>query len=103
GGSVLRMLTPYREGEVHMRASWICTRADVMANFGLLVSGFVVLATGWRYPDLAVGIAIGIYVAKEAIEIWHQARDPAKARLSLLNGDRALFSLSLRVCSKLGG
>lgn len=69
--AVLRMLTPYREGEVHMRASWICTRADVMANFGVLASGFMVLATGWRYPDLAVGIATGMYVAKEAVEIWH--------------------------------
>ncbi|MFM0176691.1 cation diffusion facilitator family transporter [Paraburkholderia sediminicola] len=72
---VLRMLTRYREGEVHMRASWICTRADVVANFGVLASGLVVLASGWRYADLLVGIAISMYVAKEAVEIWQQARD----------------------------
>jgi Co/Zn/Cd efflux system component len=53
-----------------MRASWICTRADVVANFGVLVSGLVGLATDWWYADLIVGVAIGIYVAKEATEIW---------------------------------
>jgi cation diffusion facilitator family transporter len=74
--TVLRMLAQYREGEVHMRASWICTRADVVANFGVLASGLVVLATGWRYADLVVGLAIGMYVAKEAIEIWQQSRNP---------------------------
>jgi Co/Zn/Cd efflux system component len=56
--TVLRMLAQYREGEIHMRASWICTRADVVANFGVLASGLVVLATGWRYADLVVGLAI---------------------------------------------
>lgn len=71
--TVLRMLAPYREGEVNMRASWICTRADVVSNFGVLASGLVVLASGWRYADLVVGLAISIYVAKEAIEIWQQA------------------------------
>jgi Co/Zn/Cd efflux system component len=78
------MLAQYREGEVHMRASWICTRADVVANFGVLASGLVVLATGWRYADLVVGLAIGIYVAKEAIEIWQQSRnsDAKDTRLS---------------------
>lgn len=73
--TVLRMLAQFREAEVHMRASWICTRADVVANFGVLASGLVVLATGWRYADLVVGLAISVYVAKEAIEIWQQSRN----------------------------
>ncbi|MFL9964620.1 cation transporter [Paraburkholderia sediminicola] len=73
--TVLRMLAQYREREVHLRASWICTRADVVANFGVLASGLVVLATGWRYTDLAVGLVISIHVAREAIEIWQQARN----------------------------
>ncbi|MFM0292170.1 MULTISPECIES: cation transporter [Paraburkholderia] len=73
--SVLRMLARYREGEIHMQASWICTRADHVANFGVLASGLVVVATGCRYADLVVGLAIAIYVAKEAIEVWQQSRN----------------------------
>lgn len=81
--TVLRMLARYREGEVHMRASWICTRADVVANFGVLASGLVVLASGWRYADLVVGLAISMYVAKEAVEIWQQARESGENNTSL--------------------
>lgn len=71
--TVLRMLARYREGEIHLRASWLCTRADVIANVGVFTSGVVVLATGWRHADLIVGVAIASYVAKEAVEIWREA------------------------------
>ncbi len=81
--TVLRMLAQYRQGEVHMRASWICTRADAVANFGVLASGLTVLATGWRYADLVVGLAISIYVAKEAIEIWQQSRNSGESDTTL--------------------
>lgn len=81
--TVLRMLSKYREGEVHLRASWICTRADVIANFGVLASGLVVLATGWRYADLFAGVGIATYVAKEAVEIWREASEAESERRSL--------------------
>ncbi|WP_429315561.1 cation transporter [Paraburkholderia sp. GAS448] len=73
--TVLRMLAQYRRGEVHLRASWICMRADVIANFGVLTSGLVVLFTGWRYADLLAGLAIAGYVARDAIEIWRQVSE----------------------------
>jgi len=47
-----------------------------VANFGVLASGLVVLATGWRYADLVVGLVISMYVAKEAVEVWQQSRNP---------------------------
>jgi cation diffusion facilitator family transporter len=73
--TVLRMLGRYREGEVHLRATWIFTRVDVIANVGVMLSGLVVLLTGSRFPDLIVGGAIGIYVVKEAFEILNEARE----------------------------
>jgi cation diffusion facilitator family transporter len=73
--TVLRMLGRYREGEVHLRATWIFTRVDVIANIGVLLSGLLVLLTDSRFPDLVVGAAIGIYVVKEAIEILTEARE----------------------------
>jgi Co/Zn/Cd efflux system component len=72
--SVLRMLGRYREGEVHLRATWIFTRVDVIANVGVMLSGLLVLLTGSRFPDLVVGGAIGVFVVKEAIEILSEAR-----------------------------
>ena len=72
--SVLRLLHRYRDGEAHLRASWIFTRADVVANVGVIAAGMLVLVTGSRVPDLVVGCLIGAYVIKEAIEILRDAR-----------------------------
>ncbi|GMV31020.1 MAG: hypothetical protein AMXMBFR59_31450 [Rhodanobacteraceae bacterium] len=78
--TVLRLLRPFRTGEVHLRATWIFTRADVVANIGVVVSGLLILATGWRYPDLVVGALIGLYVCKEALEILSEAREAGRTR-----------------------
>lgn len=78
--AVLRMLTPLRGGDVNLRASWIFTRADVVANIGVVLSGALVALTGTRYPDLIIGSLIGLYVAHEAIEILLEARQ-AKQKL----------------------
>jgi Co/Zn/Cd efflux system component len=78
--TVLRMLGRYREGEVHLRATWIFTRVDVIANIGVMLSGLVLLLTGSRFPDLIVGSAIGVYVVKEAFEILSEAREARAGR-----------------------
>ncbi len=72
--TVLRLLARVRDGEVHLRATWIFTRADVVANAAVIVSGLLVLATGLRWLDLMVGAGIGAYVIREAVEILGQAR-----------------------------
>jgi cation diffusion facilitator family transporter len=72
--SVLRLLRRFREGEVHLRATWIFTRADVVVNFGVIISGILVALMHSRYPDLIVGFVIGLYVIKEALEIMTDAR-----------------------------
>lgn len=71
---VLRLLKRQRNQEVHLRAAWIFTRADVVANAAVLLSGLAVWATGLRYFDLVVGAAIGLYVMREALEIISEAR-----------------------------
>lgn len=77
--SVLRLLRRFRTGDVHLRASWIFTRADVVANVGVVVSALLVAWTGSRYPDLIVGTLIGLYVVREAWEILGEARTARRA------------------------
>lgn len=72
--TVLWLLSTQRRDEAHLQATWIFTRADVVANIAVILSGIAVLLTGSRYFDLAVGAAIGIYVIKEAIEIFRSTR-----------------------------
>lgn len=77
--TVLRLLNRYRHGEVHLRASWIFTRADVIANVGVILAGGLVLWTHSRIPDLVIGCGIGFYVLKEAGEIPFDLRSERDA------------------------
>lgn len=71
---VLYRLIPFRKGEVHLRATWLFTRADVIASICVILSAGLVAATDHRLPDLLVGTGIGCYVMKEAWEILRSAR-----------------------------
>ncbi len=65
----LWLIARYREHGAHMKASWIFSTNDVIANFGVIVAGVLVALTGSRYPDLIVGAIIGIIVMIGAIRI----------------------------------
>ncbi|MFC6522911.1 cation transporter [Undibacterium arcticum] len=70
-GGVLAMLAPYRNTEeMHLKATWKDTRADVLVNISVLLSGTAIAISGYRHIDLIVGFAIGLYVIKEGIEIF---------------------------------
>ena len=78
---VLRLLSKHRHGEVHLRATWIFTRADVVANLAILVASLLVFITDSRYPERVVGFGIGLSVIGEALEILRDAaRERAAAR-----------------------
>ncbi|HJW57263.1 cation transporter [Noviherbaspirillum autotrophicum] len=75
--SVLAMLSGYRNSEqVHLKATWIDTRADVIVNVGVLVSGILVAVSGYRQIDWIAGLAIGAYVIHEGREILEEAGKP---------------------------
>lgn len=76
--TVLYLLGAYRNQGVHLRATWIFTRVDVIANLAVILSGLTILLTGFRFIDLVVGAAIGLYVIKEGCEIIGNAREAEK-------------------------
>lgn len=69
----LSLLQKHRDGEAHMRASWIFSRSDVIANAGIIFAGILVWLTGSRWPDLIVGSAIAAVVAWGGVAILHDA------------------------------
>jgi cation diffusion facilitator family transporter len=79
-GSVLRMLSRYRDSpEIYLRATWVDTRADVVVNLGVLVSGLAIAIFKYQSIDLVAGLLIGIYVIKEGIEIREVAGETSDA------------------------
>jgi cation diffusion facilitator family transporter len=71
----LVLISRHREGGVHMRASWIFSRNDVIANLGVIVSGILVAIIGSRYPDLIVGTIISLIVIHGGIKILQDAKE----------------------------
>lgn len=69
----LVLISKHRDGEVHMRASWIFSKNDVIANFGIIVGGGLVFLSGSRYPDLVIGIIISLIVVRGGISIIRDA------------------------------
>jgi len=70
----LRLIEKHKNGDVHMRASWIFSKNDVIANVGVLVSGLLVWLLGSRWPDLIIGSLIALVILKGARHIIADAR-----------------------------
>ncbi|MBA3034596.1 MAG: cation transporter [Gammaproteobacteria bacterium] len=65
----LALLAKHREGGAHMRASWIFSTNDVLANLGVIVAGMLVAWSGSNIPDLVIGLLIGLLVLNGARRI----------------------------------
>ncbi len=63
------LLARHRSGGVHMKASWICTQTDVIANLGVIAAGLLVHTFQLALPDLVVAAIIAFIVLNGAIRI----------------------------------
>lgn len=63
------LLAKQRDSGAHMRASWIFSTNDVLANLGVIVAGVLVAVTGSAYPDLVIGTLIGLLVLSGGVRI----------------------------------
>ena len=70
----LALVYRHRNGEVHMKASYIFSANDVLANLGVVVAGALVAVTGSHVPDLIVGLGIGGLVLSGAFRILRLAK-----------------------------
>jgi cation diffusion facilitator family transporter len=70
----LKLISKHREGEVHMRASWIFSKNDVLANLGVIIAGISVRFSGSRWPDLMIGFLIAALVFRGGVAILKDAR-----------------------------
>jgi len=67
-------LYQHRKGDVNLKASWICSRNDMFANVGVLISAGLVgwLDTPW--PDWLVGGLIAAIVLHSSFGIIQEAK-----------------------------
>lgn len=67
--SCLFILFKHKNGEVHMKASWIFSANDVIANAGVICAGILVMVTGSSLPDLIISLIVSGIVARGAFSI----------------------------------
>ncbi len=70
----LILIAKHREGEVHMRASWIFSKNDVIANLCVILAGGLVAWTGSRLPDLVIGLLVALIVIRGGMLILQDAK-----------------------------
>lgn len=75
----LALISKHREGGVHMKASWIFSANDVIANMGVIIAGALVSVTKSQIPDLVIGLIISAVVFRGAIAIL-RISNPAKVQ-----------------------
>lgn len=73
-GFSMYLLASHREGDVHMRASWIFLSNDVIANIGVITAGILVSVLHSHVPDLVIGALIAIVVFSGALRILRASR-----------------------------
>jgi len=68
------LLMRYRDGDVNMRATWICTRNDMINNIGVLIAAALVARLSSPLPDLVIGLLIAAIVIHSAWGVIKDAR-----------------------------
>lgn len=82
----LAIIRKQKNGEVHMRASWIFSANDVIANIGVILAGAMVYLFDTRWPDLVIGFIVSIVVLRGAVLILKDARQEFRENSST-NGE----------------
>lgn len=67
------LLYSSRNGDINIRASWICSRNDMIMNVGVIVSAMLVAQLHAAWPDLLIATVIAIIVLHSAIRIIKDA------------------------------
>ena len=65
----LTLISGHRDKGVHMRASYIFSANDVLANLGVILAGVLVIWSGSPLPDWIIGFVIGMVVLVGSIRI----------------------------------
>ena len=68
------VLSRFREGDANVRAIWLFSRNDALANVAVIAAAALVAWTGKAWPDLAVAAVIATLFLHSAYEILRGAR-----------------------------
>lgn len=68
------LLMAYKDGDINMRATWVCTRNDMINNVGVLIAAGLVYWLSSPLPDIIIGLMIAVIVMRSAWGVIREAR-----------------------------
>lgn len=71
----LVLIHKHKDGEIHMKASWIFSANDVIVNTGVIISGVLVYVLESNIPDLVIGASVSLIVIKGGVSIIKLAKN----------------------------
>ena len=72
GGTAL-MFASGRKGDINIKGAFLHMAVDALVSAGVLVSGLVVLMTGWDRVDAIVGLAIAIFIVWSTWDLFRES------------------------------
>lgn len=69
----LRLLYPYRNGDVNMSSVWECSRNDVMEGFAVIAAALAVWLFDSGWPDVLIAIALLVLFLRSASRVLRGA------------------------------
>lgn len=95
-------LYKYREADINMRSTWLCSRNDIFANIGVLISAGLVALTSSGMPDVIIGFAIAALYLKTAYDVISEANylahsisiNSSRVQIARINGVASLIGPS---------
>lgn len=66
----LRLLTPYRHGDVNMASAWECSRNDLFEGLAVIAAAAGVWAFNAGWPDLAVAVGLLLLFLRSAWRVF---------------------------------
>ncbi len=70
----LKLLTPYRDGDVNMSSSWECSRNDVIEGVAVIGAAAAVWMFASPWPDLLVAVVLLAMFLRSATRVLRSAR-----------------------------
>ena len=67
----LRLLWPYRQGDINLASAWACSLNDVYEGGAVILAALAVWAFGTGWPDLLIAVALLLLFLRSA---WKVAR-----------------------------
>ena len=79
-GFCLFLLYKFRDHDINMKSTWICSRNDIIANTSVLIAAFLVYQLESKWPDIVLGLLIAFVFLRSALYILYEAIREFKAK-----------------------